>query len=47
MGILGINGAIMIGAKAVEYNEKDISDALRVHGNNTSYEAKKINEFLK
>ena len=45
--ILGIDGAIMIGAESVVYNEKDIQNALETFGDKSSYSAIKINEFLK
>jgi hypothetical protein len=44
--ILGINGAIIIGAESVEYNEKDVQDALSIFGDESSYSSRKINEFL-
>lgn len=44
--ILGINGAIMIGAESVEYNEKDVQSALNLFGDKLSYSSVTVNEFL-
>jgi len=44
--ILGINGAIMIGAESVKYSEEDVQNALNIFGDKSSYSSVKINEFL-
>jgi len=44
--ILGINRAIMIAAESVEYNEKDVKNALNIFGDKSSYSSVKVNEFL-
>lgn len=44
--ILGMHGAIMLGAESVEYDEKDIQKALDIFGDKKSYSNVKVNEFL-